>query len=464
MNFDLDKYKQWFLDNEKVIQETFSKFLSYKSISTDPSHQGICCETADWLCSLSQKVGMKVQQLKNSGLPVVFAEHVPKGNVPSVLVYHHYDVQPADPLSLWKGDPFQARWEDGKVFARGASDNKGQCFLTLMAIQALLEMESNLPLHIKLFIEGEEESGSKGTAEVISEQKMLLRADSLCVIDFDLAAPGVPGIALGYRGIVTLEVSYQNADTDLHSGVHGGVAMNPIHSLARTIAAFWDEKGRIAIAGFYDQVSSLSLEEKEMIDFFLSEESYREEYGIGTLCKEEGYSLRESGWIRPTVEVNGIWGGYTGEGFKTVIPALAHAKVSCRIVPNQDPVRIGKMLSAFLQEKAPLGTRVQVKLQKGAPAFFCSPTNSLIRTVSQCLEKVFQAPCKYTLCGGSVPIVEELARAVGGDVALFGFALANDNIHAPNEHFRWENFSKGFLAMAQILWTLAYRDQGVRIS
>ncbi|MBM3198829.1 MAG: M20 family dipeptidase, partial [Chlamydiae bacterium] len=434
--FSLDKYKKWFTSHEDEIKKQFTEFLSFRSISTDPLHAKSCQETAEWLSGLLQNMGLEVDLLTSSGQPVVFGEFLPKKCDTSVLVYHHYDVQPVDPMHLWQSDPFQARWENERVFARGASDNKGQCWITLTALRAFLSLEEEVPLHIKLFIEGEEESGSKGTTEVLHREAHRLQADHLCVIDFDLASPGIPAIALGYRGLVTLEVEYSNASTDLHSGVHGGMASNPIHMLAKVIHRIWDDRGRVTIPSFYEGILVLSQEERNKIDFSFDEEAYKQEYDIGVLCQEEGFSVREGGWIRPTVEFNGIFGGYTGEGFKTVLPAKAGAKVSCRLVPGQDPEKIGRIVASFFCEQAPRGVRVKVECHHGAPALFCSPDTSLVRTVAGCLEDVFQTPCRYTLCGGSVPIVQELAKAVGGDVALFGFALASDNIHAPNEHFR----------------------------
>lgn len=456
MDFPAREFANWFEKNEGKIYQDFSRFLGFRSISTDPNCKQECLNAANFLSSYLQSVGMNAKLLESVGLPVVFStsKNAEISN-PSVLLYHHYDVQPVDPIELWKSDPFSATKEEGKVFARGASDNKGQCFITLTVLRALHELGLDLPLHIKLFIEGEEESGGPGTHQVIQEQKNLFKADSLCVVDFDLVAEDIPAIAMGYRGLAALEIECTNAATDMHSGVHGGIALNPIRILTDIFAEFWDEEGKIAIPHFYDDVDILSQEEKNKIDFSFDEIKYKKEFGVGAFSREKEVGIQEAAWLRPTVEINGIWGGYTGSGFKTVIPAKAHAKISCRLVPGQDPEKIAELLNHFLQSKTPKGAKIETKWHHGAPAYRCCFSSPLINVVAKSMEAVFSTPCRYTLCGGSIPIVQDLARAVGGDVALFGFALTTDNIHAPNEHFRWECFKKGFLTMSRILWSLA---------
>ncbi len=459
MPFPLAQYIAWFEENEEKIQQDFFHFLRFSSISTDPLHHKECLKTADWLSSYLRDIGMKTELLKSPGLPVVFADSGTKGaSIPSVLLYHHYDVQPVDPVDLWTSDPFSPRLDGGCIFARGASDNKGQCFITLTALKAMGQLTRDLPLQIKLFIEGEEESGGAGTYVVLKEKKDLLKADFLCVVDFDLAAPDQPSIAMGYRGLAAFEIECINAQTDMHSGVHGGIALNPIHILTDIIAKLRDETGKITIPHFYDGIDPLSAEEKEKLDLSFDEKKYREEFGVGAFCQEKGVSLREANWLRPTIEVNGLWGGYTGAGFKTVIPAKAYAKISCRLVPGQDPDKIEKHFTEFLVQNTPKGAEIRIKWHHGAKAYRASFDSLLVAAVSKSMEDVFQKPCHYTLCGGSVPIVKDLAEAVGGDVALFGFALDTDNIHAPNEHFRWECFKKGFLTIARLLWELA--EQG----
>lgn len=460
MDFPLSEFTAWFESNEEKILADFFQFLRFRSISTDTACKEECLKAADFLFSFFKKIGMKVDLLESAGLPVVFAESQNTNKeIPSVLIYHHYDVQPVDPIDLWQSDPFNPRLIDGKVFARGASDNKGQCFITLTVLSAFSVLAKELPLHIKVFIEGEEESGGVGTGQVIKERKDLLKADSLCVIDFDLPSPGTPGIVGGYRGLAAVEIECSNAKGDLHSGTHGGVALNPLRILSQALTKLWDEKGSVAIPHFYDDVEPLSEKEKAQIDFSFDEEKYKEEFGIGALAKEEGFNAQESRWIRPTVEINGMWGGYTGPGFKTVIPAVAHAKLSCRLVSLQDPQKIEKYLQEFLKKNTPKGAEIKVKWHHGAKGYKTSMASPLTQAVTKSMETVFKTACRNTLCGGSIPIVRELAEAVGGDVALFGFALATDNIHAPNEHFRWDCFKKGFLTVASILWELSQKKK-----
>ena len=460
MVFPLSEFTAWFESNEEKIQEDFFRFLRFRSISTDASYKEECLKAADFLSSFLKERGMTVDLLKSSGLPVVFAESQNAAiDNPSVLIYHHYDVQPVDPIDLWHSDPFSPRLSEGKIFARGASDNKGQCFITLTAISALHALAKDLPLHIKVFIEGEEESGGSGTGEVILARKDLLKADSLCVIDFDLPAADTPGIVGGYRGLAAVEIECSNSKGDLHSGTHGGVALNPNRILSQVLAGLWDEKGRVTIPHFYDKVESLREEERAKIDFSFDEELYKREFEIGALCKEEGFGSQESRWIRPTVEINGIWGGYTGPGFKTVIPAVAQAKLSCRLVSNQDPKEIEGYLQEFLEKNTPKGAEIKMKWHHGAKGYKVGLSSPLTQIVIESMEAVFQKPCRNTLCGGSIPIVRELAEAVDGDVALFGFALASDNIHAPNEHFRWDSFKKGFITVARVLWELSQKKK-----
>lgn len=444
----------WLEKSEQRLKSDFETFLRFKSISTDPDCKEECRKTAEWLQKRLEALGMEVTLLESKGHPVVFAEYG-KGRGPTVLLYQHYDVQPVDPLDLWDSDPFTPTWKEGKVFARGASDNKGQCFTTLTALEVLLKEKTDFPLHIKLFIEGEEESGSGGTSEAIHKYKELLKADYLCVLDFDLFAPGEPAISLGYRGIATMEVVCTNASTDLHSGSHGGIAYNPLRALSLALSRLWAEDGRVAVPGFYDKVDPFVEAERKGVDFSFDAEKYEEEFGVKVLCKEAGFSPKEQGTLRPTVEINGLWGGYNGVGFKTVLPAKASAKLSCRLVSHQDPEEVGTLVSNFLQEHIPAGMHFEVKQHHGAKSLRVSADSPLVKLVSSSLEHVFGTPCRYVLCGGSIPIIAELVEAVGGEVALFGFALATDNIHAPNEHFRWDCFTQGVQVMVHLLSRMA---------
>ncbi len=452
----LDQLKQWYRDRSDQIVRDFFTFLEFPSISTDPRHEkdSRCC--AEWLVRYLQQIGLDSEIWETPGLPVVFASYLKAGpDRPTVLIYHHYDVQPVDPLELWHSDPFKPTVRKDQVYARGAVDNKGQCFFTLTALKAVFELARSLDINIKVFIEGEEESGGRGTAAAIEQYKERLKAEHLLVVDFDLPAPNTPGITVGMRGLAAVEVECSNSSIDLHSGVHGGVALNPNRALAHVLDQLWDAQGRVAIPGFYDGIQMLSKEHLALIDMTFDEEGYRKSFGVKAYCAEQGFSIRESNWLRPTVEINGMWGGYTGSGFKTVIPSKAHAKISCRLVPGQDPGKIAAALAAFFQEKAPKGIEMKVKFHSAASAYRTSFDSPIVKTAALAYEEVFGKPCRYMLCGGSVPIVVDLAKATGGDVAMIGMGLVDDDIHAPNEHFGLDRLELGYLTLARILGRLS---------
>jgi acetylornithine deacetylase/succinyl-diaminopimelate desuccinylase-like protein len=453
---------QWMESHEKTVLKDFFHFLHFRSISTDPIYQKDCLQTADWLKIYLEQMGAQVEILQSSGKPAVLAQFLKDPSFPTVLLYHHYDVQPVDPIDLWKTDPFTPVLKEGKVYARGASDNKGQCFFSITALKALQEFLKedplwDLPLNIKLFIEGEEESGGVGTSEILQAHAEKLWADFLCVVDFDIPSKDTPALSLGYRGIVTMEIECMNSSTDLHSGSHGGIALNPNRILTTILSKLWDEQGKVTIPHFYDKVRSLSKEELAGLDFSFDAEKYRKEFGVGAFCPEEGRNPKETSVLYPTAEINGIWGGYTGLGFKTVIPARAHAKVSCRLVPDQDPNEVFQHFVEFLKKHTPKGAEISVKLHHGAKAYRSSGHSFLIQATGKSIEEVFEkSPCKYVLSGGSIPIVGELIEASKAEAVLLGFALETDNVHAPNEHFVWECFQKGFLTMLRLFWELAF--------
>jgi acetylornithine deacetylase/succinyl-diaminopimelate desuccinylase-like protein len=456
MKFPFEAFVKWFEKHEPSIQSDFFHFLRFQSISTDPAFEKDCLQTAHWLSSYLQKVGMESKILPSSGRPAVFAKSAKEfQGAPTVLLYQHYDVQPVDPIDLWDSPPFEPVLKDGKVYARGASDNKGQCFLTLTALKAIEELLPDLPLNCKIFIEGEEESGGSGTGEILIKYKDLLKADYLGVIDFDIPSKDTPAISMGYRGLLALNIECCNAATDLHSGAHGGIALNPNRILIELLSKMWDETGRVTIPHFYDGIIPLSAEEKTEIDFSFDESKYKEEFGVGAFCSQEGISLKEANWIYPTLEVNGMIGGYTGAGFKTVIPAKARAKVSCRLVPGQDPEKIFEHFKEFVLKNTPKGAHMSVEWHHGAKAYRAPFSSRIAKATLKSMEEVFQTPCKRVLSGGAVPIAGELAKASGAEVAFFGFALDTDNIHAPNEHFHWECFKKGFMTVAKMLFELS---------
>ncbi len=451
MTLSLPNWKKWFSNHHEAIQSDFFRFLSFKSIGTDPAFDEETKRCADFLVDYLSGIGLDVQKWSTSGQPVVFATHCKAGNErPTLLIYHHYDVQPVDPLELWQSDPFEPTVRDGEVYARGAQDNKGQCFYSITSIMALLELADSLNFNLKVFIEGEEESGSEGTRGVLKKKKAELKSDYLLCVDVGLPASDIPAITLGLRGITTLEVTCIAADGDMHSGFMGGVAYNPIRALTHALDACFDIEGRVAVPGFYDDVVELDPEEKKDLYLELDEKRVRKEFGLRALCPEPGYTIGESVSIRPTLEINGISGGYTGEGFKTVLPALAMAKISCRLVSNQDPKKILASLKNHLKAHLPKGMELQFSLEEGAKAFRSTSDSRIAKVAAKAYEEVLEKPCQKIVTGGSIPIVVDLAEASSAEAIMMGYGLDTDQIHAPNEHFGLDRFERGFLTMGSI--------------
>ncbi len=445
-------FKRWYDQHREEIHRDFFTFLSFPSISTDPAFSGETRKTAEWLNAYLLKIGMKSSLLETSGKPIVFATELSAGPTrPTVLIYQHYDVQPVDPLDLWDSDPFKPTIRDGEVYARGAVDNKGQCFYSVSAIRAFLELCKKRQVNLKLFIEGEEESGSKGTFAFLKEKKIDLNADHLFVIDFDLPKKGVPGISLGMRGLVSFTATLQTAGTDLHSGVHGGIALNANRAFAATLAKLWDEKGKVRVPHFYDDVMAPSKQEMAKFEMDFDQAEYIEKFGVKAFAMEEGMSPLQSNWFRPSLEINGFTGGYTGPGVKTVLPAKAEAKFSCRLVAGQDPQKVVARILDFLKKEAPKGVLIETQIFEGARAFKTSPDTPAVQITKRALEEVFGKPCQFQMCGATVPIVPALVEASSADAVLFGMGLDDDNIHAPNEHFGLDRFEQGFLTVAKIL-------------
>lgn len=451
MTDQLTEWTKWFSDHRDAIFRDFFQFLSFKSIATDPAFKKETLECADWLVDYLKSIGLEVEKWPTSGQPVIFAKHCKAGRGrPTLLLYNHYDVQPVDPLELWESDPFEPTVRDGEIYARGAQDNKGQCFYTITAVKALFALAETLNFNLKMFIEGEEESGSEGTREVLEAKKEALKSDSLLCIDVGIPSPEQPAIGLGIRGIMTMELNCRGANGDMHSGTLGGVAYNPIRALTTVLSKCWDKEGKVAIPGFYDDVDILSGEEKKAFYMELDEEKVRREFGLRALCPDPGYTIGESASIRPTLEINGINGGYTGEGFKTVLPAVASAKVSCRLVPHQDPKKIFSAFEAHLKAHLPEGMELSVELDSGFAAFKSRIDSPIAKQSAKAYVEVMGKPCLKTLEGGSIPIIVELAKVAGAETVMMGYGLATDQIHAPNEHFGEDRFLKGFLTIGSI--------------
>lgn len=449
---DLDKWKKWFAAHHEATFQDLFQFLRFKSIGTDPEFDLETRKCADWLVDYLSDIGLDAEKWESGGQPVVFAKHCGAGkDRPTLLIYQHYDVQPVDPIELWETDPFDPTIRNNNVYARGAQDNKGQCFYSITAIKALFEESDKLNFNLKLFIEGEEESGSTTTREIIAEKAEELKSDYILVVDSGIPAPGVGAVTLGLRGILTMDILLRSADVDMHSGALGGVAYNPIRALTHALSKLWDDGEKVAVPGFYDAVRELPSEEAKELSLEMDEEAARKEFGLRAFCPDPGYTIGQSVAIRPTVEINGIIGGYTGEGFKTVLPAIASAKLSCRLVPNQIPAEIADNIQAHLQEHTPKGLDLIIDVHEGFPAFQSSGHSFIAKLAKKAYEEVLGKSCQSVLAGGSIPIVTELANASGGEAIMMGYGLDGDQIHAPNEHFGLDRFEQGFLTMGRIL-------------
>lgn len=434
----------------------FLTFLKLESVSSEATHTPqtqACCQ---WVINYLKKIGFNVELWPTTGHPTIFASYDKAGpNQPILLIYNHYDVQPADPLDLWESPPFTPTIRNGQIYARGAQDNKGQCFYVLLALKSLIERDGTLPINVKLCIEGEEECGSTGLSGILQDRKKELKADYLAIVDLGMQDAKTPAVTLGIRGILSMDVIVEGTKRDLHSGSHGGLAYNPNKALVQVLNKMYDKEGKVAIPGFYDDVIAVSDKDKANLTLSFDPEKYEAEYGAKPTGGEKAFSYVERNWFRPTIEINGIAGGYAGEGFKTVIPAKAIAKVSCRLVPNQDPIKIGRLVANFLESHAPEGTRISVHLHPGyGKALRCDASSKVAKAFAKAYEEIFHTTC-HTICSGaSIPIATELAEACGGDLVMVGLGLGSDCIHAPNEHFGIDRIEKGFLSICRTLQIL----------
>ncbi|MFD3276454.1 dipeptidase [Aquirufa echingensis] len=419
-------------------------FLRIPSISADPAYAGSVRQTAEWVADNLRKAGADHVRLEETaGFPIVYGEKMVDPSAPTVLVYGHYDVQPADPLELWDNPPFEPVIKDGLIFARGACDDKGQVFMHVKAFEAMLA-SGELACNLKFMIEGEEEVGSDNLGLFVASNKDLLKADVILISDTAIIANDIPSIDVGLRGLSYLEVAVQGPNRDLHSGVYGGSVANPINILCQMIASMHDEYNHITIPGFYDGVLELSASDRAaMAQTPFDLDAYQKDLGIQSVHGEKGYSTIERASIRPTLDVNGIWGGYTGEGAKTVLPSMAYAKISMRLVPNQRSEEITRLFTEHFLSIAPKGVKVTVKAHHGGEAYLM-PTDSIAyQAASDALAKTFGKEPVPTRGGGSIPIVALFEKELGVKSILMGFGLDSDAIHSPNEHYGLFNFYKG---------------------
>ncbi len=439
-------------NREKSLAE-LNEWLRVPSVSAKSEHKGDTARAAEWLAERMREAGLTtVEVIPTSGHPVVLGEWrgAPEG-APTLLLYGHYDVQPAEPLDEWHTPPFEPTVRDGKLFARGSVDDKGQVYLHLKAVQAHLATGGSLPVNVVFLVEGEEEVGSPNLGTFLQANAERLACDAVMISDTTMFAPGLPSITNGLRGLAYMEVRVQGPATDLHSGAYGGAVVNPANALARIISRLHDDRGRITIPGFYDKVRDLTDDERKAIAKLpFEEENLRKEVGSPKLGGEAGFGPLERIWARPTLDVNGLLSGYTGEGAKTVLPARAMAKVSMRLVPDQDFHEVERIFTEHVKSLAPEGVTVEVEALHGGMPWYAEPSGPVFDAAKRALAKAFGREPVTIREGGSIPIVQQFQEILGAPVVLIGFGLPGENAHAPNEWMSVDNFHQGAEAIAML--------------
>jgi acetylornithine deacetylase/succinyl-diaminopimelate desuccinylase-like protein len=437
--------------------EEFYSFLRFPSVSTDKSFSGKVKECADWLAKKLQSVGLETEIVPTAGHPIVWARNKHKPGRRTVLIYGHYDVQPPDPLELWESPPFEPVLKDGYVFARGATDNKGQILSHILGVQETIEGQGELPVNLHFVIEGEEEIGSGNLGPFLRKNRDALKCDVVVVSDTGMIAPRTPTLSYGLRGVAALQLKVTGPKIDLHSGIYGGAVMNPLAAISKLLATLHDRDGHIAIDGFYDDVAPLQDWEREMwakipID---ADAEVLKESGSPALFGEKGFSTLERIWARPTAEINGMGGGYQGQGTKTVLPSFAIAKLTFRLVPNQDADAIVDLAKKHLEKNLPLGVALEITGGHNGPWYLTDPNGQFGQAAQRALKKAFQKDAVLIREGGSIPIVSDFRNVLGVETLLLGLALPNCRAHSPNENFPLENLDGGMRMNQAVLEELA---------
>jgi acetylornithine deacetylase/succinyl-diaminopimelate desuccinylase-like protein len=432
--------------------EELKAYLAIPSISALPQHADDVKACAKWSAEEMQRIGLQnVRLVETPGFPVVYGDWLGAPGAPTILFYGHYDVQPVDPLELWDSPPFEATVREGEIYARGSADDKGQVFMHFKAIEAHLKQNGRLPVNMKLILEGEEEVGSANLDNFVKAHKDELAADVVVISDSPMFDRGIPSICYGLRGLVYFQIDLRGTKSDLHSGSFGGAVANPNMVLAQILSQMKDRSGKIKIPGFYDDVRELTSEEREQWKLLpFNERRYAKELGAPKLFGESGYSTLERVWARPTLEVNGLLGGFTGEGAKTVIPAVAMAKVSMRLVPNQDPDKIAQLFEAYVKKIAPKTVEVKVTRMHGGKPWMTEFDNPFVQAAGRAIEKGFGKTPVFNREGGSIPVVATFQEILGLPSVLFGVGLPDENAHAPNEKLDLGNFHGGVIASAYL--------------
>src|SRR5690625_3627674 len=432
-------------NNREKLLKKLNEFLSIPSVSTDSTYKASVKQAANFVKQYLHDIGFKkIEKMETGGHPLIYAHYDGAGeNAPTVLFYGHYDVQPVDPLNEWESDPFKPEVRDGRIYARGASDDKGQVFMHLAVFDAYMKTAGKIPVNVKVCIEGEEEIGSENLYEILQNNKEKFVADFTVISDSGMVAKNQPTILYGLKGLAGLELTVTGPDHDVHSGIYGGAVRNPVMALTQILASMKNIDEEITVAGFYDDVKPISEEERSLMAKVKGED-YSQTTGISETASEKGYSAIEHTMARPTLEINGIYGGYQGEGTKTIIPSSATAKITCRLVPDQEPGRIQQLLKEHIEKVAPTGVKVDVKLEEAtAKAFMTDPEHPLIQTAAACYERAFEKETTFIRMGGSIPVVEWIDDLLKMPIILLGFGTPEDRLHSPNESFPLDSFDKG---------------------
>ncbi|HYZ83755.1 MAG TPA: dipeptidase [Bryobacteraceae bacterium] len=438
-------------ENEQRLLDELVEFLRIPSISTLPEHKPDVRRAAEFVAESLRKAGLEnVEVIPTANHPLVYADWLHAPGKPTVLCYGHYDVQPPDPLDLWKTPPFEPTIRDGNLYARGSADDKGQMYMHVKAVEALRALHGNLPVNLKFLIEGEEEVGGASITKYVAENGPKLKADVALVSDTALYAEGIPTLCVGLRGLVYTEVEATGPARDLHSGLYGGAAPNAVFGLVELLAKAKDENGALRIPGIYDDVDEPSQAELDSWKSlpFSEDKLLRDEVGSTALTGEPGRSVLERVWSRPTMELHGIAGGFTGAGAKTVIPAKAVAKVSFRLVPSQDPEKVVEAFRTFVDANTPKGIQTSVRVLSSGPAVMVNPEHAAIQVAAEAFEDILGRPTVFTRSGGSIPIVGDFAKHLGIPTILMGFGLPDDGLHSPNEKYRVANYYLGIQTIA----------------
>jgi acetylornithine deacetylase/succinyl-diaminopimelate desuccinylase-like protein len=448
----MDKVVDFINVNRDRYIDEMKKYLAIPSISALPEHKGDVRQCAEWTRDEMQRIGLNNCRLEETpGHPVVYGEWLGAPGAPTILFYGHYDVQPVDPLHLWTSPPFEATIRDGEIYARGSADDKGQVFMHFKAVEAHLKQNGNLPVNMKFLIEGEEEVGSENLDTFIKGHKDLLKADVVVISDSPMFDRGIPSICYGLRGLTYFQIDLRGSKSDLHSGSFGGAVANPAMVLAQVLSQMKDKSGRIKIDGFYDDVVELLPEERaewEKLPF--NEKKYKAELGAPKLFGETGFTTLERVWARPTFEVNGLLSGFTGEGAKTVLPAVAMAKVSMRLVPNQDPKKIGDLFEQYVQKVTPKTVELKITRMHGGKPWMTAFDNPYVQAAGRAIEQGFGQRPVFNREGGSIPVVSTFQEELGLPCVLFGIGLPDENAHAPDEKLDLGNFHGGVIASAYL--------------